>query len=1263
LTSGFAGLRLRSVAIAVLGPLSLDGDMSLLRRRDRVVLAALVVRAGEAVSADQLADALWGEQVPPSWQKVLQGCIVRLRKVLGRDAIETRHDGYRLTLAAEDVDTRRFEQLVGRSRELLVLGEHERAAYLSGEAIGLWRGPAFADLDGWDPGLAEAGRLDELRLEAEEIRLDAALRAGRHREVLSEAFSRVQSAPLRERRWALLALAQYQSGRQADALRTLHQARRVLVDEVGVEPGPELAELEQAILRQDPALVAATALPEPSGTCPYLGLVPYDVADAEAFFGREREIEQCLQTLGRTGVLAVVGPSGSGKSSLVRAGIAAALQRSNRRVVIVTPGTRPMDALTAVPPADPASVLVVDQCEEAVTLCDDPDERARFFEALAAHAGRGTLVVALRADHVGSVSAYPAFVRLIEPGLHLLSAMDETDLRAAIEGPARQTGLLLQPGLVDLVVRDVEGEPGALPMLSHALRETWTRREGRTLTVDGYAASGGIRGAVAQSAEAVYARVPEEQRAALRHLLLRLVTPTAEGEPVRSRVPRRLVAGDPDHERLVELLVQARLLTSDDGVVELAHESLARAWPRLRGWLDDDLEGQRILRHLTSAADAWDALGHPDSELYRGVRLAQAVEWRERAQPDLNRVERAFLDASETKEEAERTAEDERRRREDHLRRQTRRRTRLLVGSAVVLAAVVALAAFAIVQRNSATRAADQLSATEEARRLSLASATAAEHDPELAMLLALHALDTTTRVEVPVLPETEEALHWSIQGARLTYPTADSRSGWAVDVRIGPNGRTGTYGVPVPDLVALARGHVSRALTDDECATYEIEPCPVDGAGLASPASAGSRRVLDGGSASAGGTSLAGTTVTMWGVDEAASGLKAELARFEQATGIHVLYEAKDVYTEVPEALATGDLPDVALVPQPGGVRDLGSAGELVDLSTYVDVSAARAAFGDYLVDLASAGGGLYGLPINLDLKGLVWYPAPEFDEAGYTVPQTWDELIALSQRMVADGRTPWCLGVESGDASGWPATDWIEALVLRLGGVEAYDAWITHDVGFTDPVVRRATAMFGDVAFGDGFVDGGAAGVQFGNFFDVAEPMSAEPPGCWLYNMASFAVNGGFQAVLQPGVDADFFVLPPVTPGQRPPAFGGASYAGAFRDRPEVRALMRQLLSPTWGEAWAAASDTYYVPAHTGFDPRRCDSANADPRSNPIRVHLCEISQDSIAAGEWRFDASDVMPPQVGADAFWAGMVDYVDEGPASLDRILAEIDAAWP
>lgn len=806
------------MAIAVLGPLCIDGDDSALGPRDRVVLEVLVLRPGDVVSAERLADAMWGEVAPPTWNKVVQGCVVRLRKVLGASAIETSPAGYRLTTPADDVDAHRFERMVRRSVELLSLGEHDRAAYVSGEALALWRGPALRELEGWEAGRIEAGRLDELRLDAQEVHLDASLRAGYHREVLGEAQARVAEAPLRERRWALLALAQYQAGRQGDALRTLHQARTVLVRELGVEPGPDLVALEQAILRQDPSLVAAVALPEPSATCPYRGLVPYDVGDADGFFGRDGEIGVCLGRLTTTGVLAVVGPSGSGKSSLVRAGVAAAQQRDGRRVVVVTPGARPTDALTAVPSAGPAPVVVVDQCEEVVILCDDPAERQAFFAALAGHAERGPLVIALRADRLGELSAYPDFARLVEPGLHLLSTMSDDDLRAAIEGPARQAGLLLEPGLVDLLVREVEGEPGALPLLSHALHETWQRREGRTLTVGGYQRTGGIRGAVAQSAEDVYEQVPDEQRSMLRDLLLRLVTPTPEGEPVRSRVPRRTIAIDAEHEQLIELLVGARLVTSDDNTVELAHESLTRAWPRLRSWLDDDVDGQRILRHVALAADAWDGMGRLDSELYRGLRLAQALEWRARTNPDLTPAERAFLDNSAERERAETRETEERGRRQA---RQNRRLRALLAGAAALLAVAMVAGLLAVGQ----ARRADRAAVAADARRVGAQALVANEVDHSLLLALEGVRLDDTvdTRANLVVALARNPALIASTRGDGTAFISGE----------VSPDGKVVTVGRGFGGLSFYSTSARELLGTYDEVWAWKTEYRP-DGQQLA---------------------------------------------------------------------------------------------------------------------------------------------------------------------------------------------------------------------------------------------------------------------------------------------------------------------------------------------------------------------------------------------------------------------------------------------
>ena len=221
--------------------------------------------------------------------KVVQGAIVRLRKALGREAIETTSYGYRLQVPSGDIDAQRFEELLDKARLQLALGEPERASYLLGRALELWRGRAFVDLEHWEPGRAAAVRLDRTRREAEELRVDVALEAGHHLEFLAELRGLVAEEPLRERRWALLALAEYRSGRQAEALRTIHQARRTLADEVGLDLGPELRELEMAILRQDASL-ASTVPAAVAADCPYLGLVPYGVDDAEKYFGRATDL-------------------------------------------------------------------------------------------------------------------------------------------------------------------------------------------------------------------------------------------------------------------------------------------------------------------------------------------------------------------------------------------------------------------------------------------------------------------------------------------------------------------------------------------------------------------------------------------------------------------------------------------------------------------------------------------------------------------------------------------------------------------------------------------------------------------------------------------------------------------------------------------------------------------------------------------------------------------------------------------------------------
>lgn len=317
--------------------------------------------------------------------------------------------------------------------------------------------------------------------------------------------------------------------------------------------------------------------------------------------------------------------------------------------------------------------------------------------------------------------------------MHLVTPLAGDALRAAIEGPAALAGLRLEHGLVDLLVRDCEGAPGALPLLSHALAETWQRRDGRVLTVEGYRAIGEIRGAVAHSADRLYESLPIEQRAKLRSIVLRLVSPSTDGEPVRSRVSTRALAGDVERDRVLGLLVRARLVTAGEDSVELAHEALAWAWPRLRSWLDEDASGQRILRHLAAAADGWESLGRPEDELYRGARLESALEWRETVSPDLTTSERAFLDASVAAAASERDALVQRAR---HQARQNRRLRRSLVGVAVLLVASIVGGTIAMQQRASADR---------QGRRAALSALTSSSaalrsNRRDLAALLAIEA-------------------------------------------------------------------------------------------------------------------------------------------------------------------------------------------------------------------------------------------------------------------------------------------------------------------------------------------------------------------------------------------------------------------------------------------------------------------------------------------------------------------------------------------
>lgn len=669
---------MRSMGVVVFGPLTLEGVS--LSPRERTVLSALVLRAGRPVTTDELAEALWGDELPGTWPKQLQASIGRLRNAIGRNAVETAPGAYVLRIDPESIDAERFERLAASARQHLE-DDPARALDSAERALALWRGTPYVDLPSWPPALVESERLDEVRMELEELRVDAHLRLGEHAASVGDGEQLVREAPLRERRWVLLATALYRSGRQADALAAIREARERLADELGAEPGVELTELELGILRHDEALDLDEAPAAPSAACPYRGLQPFGVEDEDEFFGRETDIAAALARLARSRFLAISGASGSGKSSLVRAGIVPALQRRGDRVVILTP-ERDLDIRIrdAIHGAGRASVVVIDQFEEVFHAGEaDVDAAAR---AVADAAANGTTVIlVVRSDFLDDCAAHPDLAPLVAEQVHLLGPMGPDALRAAVEQPAQRAGLRLEPGLVEVILRDAAGEAGALPHLSHALVETWLRREGATLTVAGYEASGGISGAIAQSADRLYQSMSADQRAVCRSLLLRLMALAPDGSPVRRRVSSKPLRTDAARDEVLTMLARSRLVSTEAESVEVAHESLATAWPRLQSWLEEDAESARMLTAVAAAAEAWNAADRPDDDLYRGVRLQAALEWRDAGPHDLTDVESAFLDASAARATAEQEQLAERARRD----RSQNRRLRVLLGVAAGL--------------------------------------------------------------------------------------------------------------------------------------------------------------------------------------------------------------------------------------------------------------------------------------------------------------------------------------------------------------------------------------------------------------------------------------------------------------------------------------------------------------------------------------------------------------------------------------------------
>ena len=405
------------------------------------------------------------------------------------------------------------------------------------------------------------------------------------------------------------------------------------------------------------------------------------------------------------GMLGIIGPSGSGKSSALRAGLLPELAggvlpgTEGWAYALLRPGEHPLrslEAATGTSMPNRRRLVAVDQFDEAFTLCADEGERAAFVDALVGSAGgSGSVVVlALRAEFYGRCAAYPELATLLGANHVLVGPMQRDELRRAIELPAQSAGLRVERDLVERLLADAEDEPGALPLLSSALLELWQQRDGRHLRLDAYACTGGVRGAVARLAEAAYDRLDRAQQTFARSILLRLAGEDAGAGPVRRRVPLEEFDAERDDVRAVlDALTDSRLVLVDAGTAEVAHEALLREWPRLRGWLEEDADGRRLHHHLAVAAREWNDGGRDPGDLYRGPRLASTLDWAAGHAAELNELERTFLATSDALSNHEARAA-----------RRANRRLRVLLGGAAALLVVAGVAAVLFLDQRGAAR-------------------------------------------------------------------------------------------------------------------------------------------------------------------------------------------------------------------------------------------------------------------------------------------------------------------------------------------------------------------------------------------------------------------------------------------------------------------------------------------------------------------------------------------------------------------------------
>jgi WD40 repeat protein/DNA-binding SARP family transcriptional activator/ABC-type branched-subunit amino acid transport system substrate-binding protein len=831
-----------------------DGSPLLLPSRPaQSLLAYLALSAGTAHRREKLAGLLWPEADDDNARSNLRHALWRIRKTIEPDQSAPPY------LLTDDLAVS-FNAGANYQLDAAILARACGSVKDEIEVLATYRGellPGFYD----DWVTLERERLEALFQHKMQRLIERLVEERKWADVLEWGERWIALGHTPEPGYRALMIAHAELGNRSGAAAVFRRCREALFNELGVEPSAATQRLYEQV-RTDDSLEAQPIAPvieqqtPAPGESPFQGMHYFDEADAQRFFGRERLTAALAKRIAAEPLVAVIGASGSGKSSLVRAGLVPALRgRGPWSIQVLTPGSHPLEALAGGlisgandyakeraklvselgrdphglqrflvrrSRSDGPTMLIVDQFEELFTICQDSFEREAFVENMLAAAETDSpdrMVITLRADFYAHCGLYPSLRHALAHHQEYVGPLSATELRQAIEAPAEQGGWELEPGLVDLLLRDVGEEPGALPLLSHALLETWQRRRGRRLTLAGYRAAGGVQGSIAQTAESVFsARLTPEQQAIARRVFLR-VTELGEGtQDTRRRAAiGELIGrhdGDGEVRQVLHALADARLITVNETSVEVAHEALIREWPRLRDWLNQDRESLRIHRQLTRAAEEWERLGRDEGGLYRAARLNQAVGWAAEQQGELSPLEDEFLARSQEAAEHEAAEREAQRQRElaavrqlaeaeqrradaEHQRADEQRRAAgqlrqraVLLGFAFAVA--LAMAATALFfgdtarQQAAGAEAAGRAAVGRDLAGAALANLTV---DPERAALLALQAIDTTRAVDGSWTPEAEDALHRVLPQLR-TQLTLVGHTGKVLSVAFSPDGR-----------------------------------------------------------------------------------------------------------------------------------------------------------------------------------------------------------------------------------------------------------------------------------------------------------------------------------------------------------------------------------------------------------------------------------------------------------------------------------------